>query len=174
MQHTLTFAIVEAEEAKQAEDTESAVGIARLTKVNLVQMTDDEAMEIGGPLLTDTPLQPVTDTAIQTKPVQGFIKGRSSLNTVDKSGTPRTDFYETPEKVTKRLFETYFRFIPAYSTVYCPCDGSGALSNVLEKLSDEMGLHWVFIRRDIRGEPNEDYLKAPSYDYFITIENIPW
>jgi hypothetical protein len=162
---TDTTITIEAEDAKKAEDAESAVGIARLTKSNLVKMSDEDAMEIGdsASAVGDTSKvtdKPITDTPLQNKAVQGYIKGRNSHDTTDASGTPLTDFYATPEKVAIKLFDMYYKYIPVASTVYSPCDGGGDLSKCLERLSDKWGLGWTFIRRDIRGtngEPGEDY-----------------
>ena len=100
---------------------------------------------------------------------------RTSQDTV-KDGVPLRDLYETPENVTMAFLKVFGDIIQDVSVIYCPCNGNGALSRVLESYSIDHNKNWVFILKDLHteGGDKEDYLNSPDYSYDILIENPPW
>ena len=102
------------------------------------------------------------------EPSFAFLGRRSS------SGIPMRDLYETPVEVTNEFIEVFGKNIGHSALIYCPCNGNGAMSNVLVSYGDRNNLNWRFILKDLYTGDKEDYLLAPEYDYDFLIENPPW
>ena len=102
--------------------------------------------------------------------------GRRTSHDTVKDGVPLRDLYETPAEVTTAFLNVFGNAIQELGIIYCPCNGKGALSRVLESYSIDHNKRWVFILKDLYAEDGdrEDFLNAPIYAYDILIENPPW
>lgn len=123
------------------------------------------------------------ETSETTQKKHRYLGHRTSSDTVDNNGKLKQDNYATPRGAIVDMFIHYSAYIQNLTekqeqvNIYCPANGAGGLSSILEELSIEDKQEWNFIKRDKyigECETLEDYLESKITDYTIIIENPPW